>query len=74
MSVQPDYKFESSDELDFGDDQANVADFELDSAPIENKKSKHNNKRNFEAKKRIEQLQEERRLKKFDENYYDDWD
>ena len=26
------------------------------------------------AKKKIEQLQEERRLRRFNEDYYDDWD
>jgi hypothetical protein len=39
----------------------------------EEKSSKHQNKRNFLANKKIEQLQEERRFRKFDDENYDDW-
>ncbi len=79
MTIDADYDFSSSDDLDFGSDESSsefdsIAEFELDSNSADDRKSKQNNKRSFlEKKKRIEQLQEERRLKKFDEDY-DDWD
>jgi hypothetical protein len=80
MTLNPDYELPSSTDVDFEDDDPksdldnNVADFDLNTAPSEGKSSKHLNKRNFLAKKKIEQLEEERRLRKLDEDYYDDWD
>lgn len=80
MTLNPNYELASSADIDFNDDEPkdeldnNVADFDLDIAPTEGKSSKHINKRNYLAKKKIEQLQEERRLRKLDEDYYDDWD
>jgi len=64
-------------ELLFADEDVSVnqiADFELEAEVVTKKKSKHNEKRNYLAKKKIEELQEERRMKKFDEYDYDDWD
>ena len=80
MTHNPNYELSSSADTDFDDDESkgelesNVANFDLDTAPSEGKSSKHINKRNYLAKKKIEQLQEERRLRKLDEGYYDDWD
>ena len=78
MSIDSDYESSSSEELDFNSDESssefdnNVAEFELNISSTDVKKSKQSNKRNFLAKKKIEQLQEERRLRKLDEDYYDD--
>jgi hypothetical protein len=80
MTLNPNYELPSSAEADFDDDEpkgeleSNAADFDLDTAPTEGKSSKHINKRIYLAKQKIEQLQEERRLRKLDEDYYDDWD
>jgi len=80
MTLNPNYELPSSADIDFNDDvpkdelDNNVADFDLDTAPTEGKSSKHINKRNYLAKKKIEQIQEEQRLKKLDADYYDDWD
>jgi len=80
MAIDPTYNLPSSDELDFNNEESSnelsneIAEFELDSEPSERKSSKKNHKRNFLAKKKIEQLQEERRLKRFDDDYYGDWD
>ena len=80
MTLNPNYELPSSADIDFNDDvpkdelDNNVADFYLDTAPTEGKSSKHINKRNYLAKKKIEQIQEEQRLKKLDADYYDDWD
>ena len=80
MTINSNYELSSSDDIDFNDDESidefdnSVADFDLNTAPSEGKNSKHSNKRNYLAKKKIEQLQEERRLRKLDEDYYDDWD
>jgi hypothetical protein len=80
MTLNPNYELPSSADIDFNDDvpkdelENNVADFDLDTAPTEGKSSKHINKRNYLAKKKIEQIQEEQRLKKLDADYYDDWD
>lgn len=75
------YESTASENLDFDSDEPSsdfdnsVAEFELDTSPVEtNKKSRQSAKRNFLAKKKIEQLQEERQLRKFEEDYYDDWD
>lgn len=80
MTIDSEYQLSSSDDLDFDIDDStneldnNVAEFELNTGPSEEKKSKQNNKRNFLAKRKIEQLKEERLLKKLEEDYYDDWD
>ncbi|MDG1751579.1 MAG: hypothetical protein P8I03_07960 [Thalassotalea sp.] len=80
MAIAANYEMDSSDDLnfnsddDFSDDENNIADFELSTNPNEVKSSRQNHKRNFFAKKKIEQLQEARRMRKFDEDYYDDWD
>jgi hypothetical protein len=70
----------SNDELSFDENDSsieldsNIAEFESDLASTDRKKSKHANKRNFNAMRKIEQLQEERRLRKLNEDFYDDWD
>ena len=80
MAIDPNYDLTSSDELDFESEESSnelsneIAEFELNSGSNEGKSSKKNNKRNFLAKKKIEQLQEERRLKRFEDDYYGDWD
>jgi hypothetical protein len=80
MTLNPNYELSSSADIDLNDDEPkyeldnNVADFDLDTAPTEGNSSKHINKRNYLAKKKIERLQEERRLRKLDTDYYDDWD
>ena len=69
----------SDDDLDFNEEEASndldndIAEFESYIASAERKKSKHTNKRNYIAMRKIEQLQEERRLRKLNEDYYDDW-
>ncbi len=80
MAIDPTFDESSSEELGFDHEESSsdlsndIAEFELNSGSNEGKNSKANHKRNFLAKKRIEQLQEERRLKKFEEDYYGDWD
>tara|TARA_B110001454_G_C12315609_1_gene265576 strand:+ start:252 stop:494 length:243 start_codon:yes stop_codon:yes gene_type:complete len=80
MTINSTDEIPSSDTIDFNDDDSknefdnNVADFDLNTAPTEGKNSRHSNKRKYLAKKKIEQLQEERRLRKLDEDYYGDWD
>jgi len=80
MTLNPNYELSSSADIDFNDEKPkdeldnSVADFDLDIAPTEGNSSKHINKRNYLAKKKIELLQEERRLRKLDQDYYDDWD
>lgn len=80
MAIDPTYDVSSSEELDFNNEESSndlsndIAEFELNSGSGEENNSKANHKRNFLAKKRIEQLQEERRLKKFEDDYYGDWD
>jgi hypothetical protein len=80
MTIASTYELPSSNDLDFnndessGDGENDIAEFELNLSNSEERSSKHNNKRNFIAKKKIEQLQEERRLRKLDEGNYDDWD
>ena len=51
-----------------------IAEFELNLDTTIRKKSKHTTKRNFIAMRKIEQLQEERRLRKINDDFYDDWD
>ncbi|MCW8832994.1 MAG: hypothetical protein OQK09_03375 [Colwellia sp.] len=80
MAIDPTYDVPSSEELDFDNEESSsdlsndIAEFELSSGSNEGKNSKAKNKRNFLTKKRIELLQEERRLKKFEDDYYGDWD
>jgi hypothetical protein len=80
MTLASTYELPSSNDLDFnndepsGDGENDIAEFELNLSNSEERSSKHNNKRNFIAKKKIEELQEERRLRKLDEGNYDDWD
>jgi hypothetical protein len=80
MTIASTYELPSSNDLDFnndessGDGENDIAEFELNLSNSEERSSKHNNKRNFIAKKKIEQLHEERRLRKLDEGNYDDWD
>ena len=78
MVIDTNYDLLSSEELNFDSEESSsnlgneIAEFELNSGASEGKSSKKNNKRNFDAKKKIEQLQEERRLKKFEDDYYGD--
>ncbi|MDT0605223.1 hypothetical protein [Thalassotalea castellviae] len=80
MAIATQYEMDSSDDLNFnGDDDYpeldnNIADFELSTGSSEVKNSRQNHKRNFLAKKKIEQLQEAKRLRKLEEDYFDDWD
>jgi hypothetical protein len=80
MTHDSNYELSSSNELDFNSEEPsseldnNIAEFELSVNPSEGKSSRFSNKRNFLAKKKIEQLQEDRRLKKLDQDYYDDLD
>jgi hypothetical protein len=76
MAIDPTDNIASSAELDFDNEESSneIAEFELNSESNEKKKSKQNNKRNFLVKQKIEQLQEERRLKRFEDDYYGDWD
>lgn len=77
MAIDSNYDLASSDELDFESSNKlsnEIAEFELNSASNDGKSSKTNSKRNYLIKKKIEQLQEERRLKKLEDDYYDDWD
>jgi hypothetical protein len=80
MAKDPTDNLPSSDELDFDNEEYSnelsneIAEFELNSESSEKKSSKQNNQRNFLAKQKIEQLQEKRRLKRFEDDYYGDWD
>lgn len=80
MAIDPDYELTSSDELNFDNESSSneldndIADFELRVNTDVGKRSRRNGKRIHLAKKKIEQLQEERRLRRFNEDYYDDWD
>ncbi|WP_042145932.1 MULTISPECIES: PA3496 family putative envelope integrity protein [unclassified Pseudoalteromonas] len=80
MAIDPDYELTSSDELNFDSESSSselendIADFELTVNTNEGKSSRRNEKRIHLAKKKIEQLQEERRLRRLNEDYYDDWD
>lgn len=80
MTITSTYELPSSSDLDFNNDESSsedendIAEFELNVSNSEERNSKHNNKRNYLAKKKIEQLQEDRRLRKLDAVNYDDWD
>jgi hypothetical protein len=80
MSLNPNYELSSSDDSDFNDDDSsikdedNIIEYDFENNSTQVKSSKKNYKRNYEAKKKIEQIKEERRLKKLLEDDYDDWD
>ena len=80
MTIDSKYELTSPDDSEFNnntyssDFDNNVADFDLNTAPTEVKSSKQSNKRNYLAKKKIEELHEARRLRKLDDGYYGDWD
>ncbi|MBU2970004.1 hypothetical protein KO527_11645 [Pseudoalteromonas sp. C2R02] len=80
MTINSNYDSTSADDLDFSSDETSsevendIAELELNINPSESANSKHKNKRNFLAKRKIEQLQEERLRRKQDEDYFDDWD
>jgi hypothetical protein len=79
MTIDSNYELTSSNDLDFNSDEPSsyidndIAEFELNVSSSEEESSKHQNKRNFLANKKIEQLQEECRFRKFDDENYDDW-
>jgi len=78
MTIDSNYELPPANDFDDDEDSIepdnDIADFELNVSSSEEKNSKYNSKRSFLAKQRIEQLQEERRLRKLEEDYYDDWD
>ncbi|MGB0938606.1 MAG: PA3496 family putative envelope integrity protein [Colwellia sp.] len=80
MAIDSNFDVPASESVDFDTEETlpdlnnDIAEFELNSGSNEGVNNKVKNKRSFLTKKRIEQLQEERRLKKFDDDYYDDWD
>jgi hypothetical protein len=79
MTIDSKYELTPSDDSEFNnnypsDFDNNVADFDLNTAPTEVRSSKQSNKRNYLAKKRIEELHEARRLRKLEDDYYGDWD
>ena len=79
MTIDSSYELPFSNGLDFISDEPSsyidndIAEFELNVSSSEEESPKHQNKRNFLANKKIEQLQEERRFRKFDDENYDDW-
>lgn len=80
MAIDSDYDLSSDDELNFDSNSPSnelgndIAEFELTVNSNEGKSSRRNEKCSHLAKKKIEQLQEERRLRRLDEDYYGDWD
>jgi hypothetical protein len=80
MTIDSDYELPSSGDSDFNNNDSssefdnNIADFDLDASSPEENTPKQNNKRNYLAKKKIEQLKEERQLRKLFDDDYDDWD
>ena len=80
MTIDSNYELSSSDDSDFNNDDSsekfedNINDIDFETNPDQVKSSKKNNKRSYEAKKKIELLKEERRLRKLIEDDYDDWD
>jgi len=80
MAIDPTNNLPSSGELGFDNEESSnelsneIAEFELNSESSEKKSTKQNNKRYFLVKQKIELLQEERRLKRFEDDYYGDWD
>jgi hypothetical protein len=79
MPINSNTELPSPDDLNFDNEDSSseledkMTDFELSVNSAQVKSPKYNNKRNFLAKKKIELLQEERQLKKLNEDYYD-WD
>lgn len=80
MTIDSNYELSSSDDSDFNNDDSsekfedNINDIDFETNPDQVKSSKKNNKRSYEAKKKIELLKEERRLRSLIEDDYDDWD
>ncbi|MFT5298976.1 MAG: hypothetical protein ACI9YH_005028, partial [Colwellia sp.] len=80
MTIDSDYELPSSGNSDFNNNDSssefdnNIADFDLDASSTDGSTPKQNNKRNYLAKKKIEQLKEERQLRKLFDDDYDDWD
>jgi hypothetical protein len=80
MTIDSDYELPSSGNSDFNSNDSssefdnNIADFDLDASSPDGSTPKQNNKRNYLAKKKIEQLKEERQLRKLFDDDYDDWD
>jgi hypothetical protein len=80
MTIDSDYELPSSGSSDFNINDSssefdnNIADFDLDASSIDGSTPKQNNKRNYLAKKKIEQLKEERQLRKLFDDDYDHWD
>ena len=76
MTIDSDYELPLSDNLDVKSSEFDnsVANFDLDTSSTDGSTPKQNNKRNYLAKKKIEQLKEERQLRKLFDDDYDDWD
>ena len=80
MSSASNYELPTTDESDFSNEdssdelETSTVDYDFEKDPTQLKVSKRDAKRSYEAKKKIELLKEERRLKKLFENDYDDWD
>jgi hypothetical protein len=72
--LPPSSDLELTNEEPSNEMENDIAEFELNIHSNEGQNSKLSNKRNFLAKKKIEQLQEERRLRKLEADYFDDWD
>lgn len=80
MTIDSDYELPSSGDSDINSDDSSsefdnsVADFDLNTSFADGSTTKQNNKRSYLAKKKIEQLKEERQLRKLFDDDYDDWD
>ena len=79
MTLDSSYEISSSDGVDVDSGESlnsinTMADFTVDFLPEEAVSSKQRNRHNFLVKQRIEDLQEARRLRKFDEDYFADLD
>lgn len=80
MTIDSDYELPLSGDSDINSTDSSsefgnsVADFDIDTASTDGSTPKQNNKRNYLAKKKIEQLKEERQLRKLFDDDYDDWD
>ncbi|MFT6901039.1 MAG: hypothetical protein ACJAXS_001226 [Colwellia sp.] len=79
MTINTNYELSASDNVSFDDDQPSnefdndIAEFERHANTNDVKKSKSSKKLNFIARRKIEQLHEDRQLRKLDLNYYDEW-
>lgn len=77
MTINPNTKLPSLNDSDFyqddsfGDFDNDMADFVIDST--QGKSSKQSSKRNYQTKKKLERLKDERRARKYDDDDYDDW-